>query len=74
MTHSPTFYYTFASEAEANGLIEALGVTTVAIDVVGLLFNESGEQSPGWHVNTSEPIEAWELYRGNPKSPKRVFA
>lgn len=57
------------------------------IDVIGLIFEPTGnmisdgeggeypEQAPivGWHVNTSEPVEAWEQYRVTPTAPRRVY-
>ena len=52
--------------------------------IIGNLYNdgvydEEGNevtpftQLPGWHVNTTHPVEAWEQYRVEPNTPKCVY-
>ena len=30
--------------------------------------------TPGWHVNSPQPIEGWDAYKVEPATPLRVFA
>jgi len=54
-------------------------VKTIALDVLGLLLQPGATEEdpptalPGWHVNASAPVQAWEARRVYPAQPRRVF-
>jgi hypothetical protein len=48
------------------------------LDIIGNLHAPAEEdqepiQIPGWHINSTEPVEGWVAYRVEPTSPRRVF-
>jgi len=43
-------------------------------DVIGTIYTNPDTSLPGWHVNSPYPVESWEQYQVEPKTPMRVFA
>lgn len=48
--------------------------TPIVLDEDDIEIVSGGEPLPGFHVNTIPAIPAWEQYRVNPASKRRVFA
>jgi hypothetical protein len=70
------YYLKFASEEEANNVLE--GLEGYSIDILGVLYDIVDEVAiplEGWHVNLRGAMtDAFDLYKVEPVVPRRVFA
>ena len=50
------------------------------MDIIGIMYEpvtvdgQEPVEIPGWHVNTPEPVDGWEVYSVQPNAPRRIYA
>lgn len=72
---------TVTIDSDGAEVIESVQKPPINVDVVGVMFERTGgtdeepvfSEVPGYHVNTIEPVEGWELHQVFPSSPSRIF-
>lgn len=71
---------TVSTDADGAEVVESTQNPPQGVDVIGVMYRNEGTDEepnmvakPGYHVNTTSPIEGWEANQVFPATPSRVY-